>query len=290
MRFKTLAALWMKSIEGHVRNTTVKSYRFAIGNALRYLGEKKLGAITAKNLDELEQGLREEKKSYRSVRLIFNAVRLALGYAKERGEISSNPAWHYAIRKENYEPDREKKPAAHADIEELLEAYPSGHPYRIPILLMCGAGLRRGEARGLTWDHVDLEKGKLHVIRQLLYRGKEDYEFSPLRSKSLIRDVVLSKQLREELTKWKGYQKANGVFQEEKDAFVCSYDDGKPSCDNRFMEELRKKGFRTGSLQQAYEAQVDTMVDSLISKLSLSEIGFLRDRLLESARRQQAYG
>ena len=101
MFFTRLAELWMESIEGQVRGTTVRSYRFAISHAAKYLGEQELGTITAESLGRLEEKLQGEQKSYRSVRLIFNAVRLALGYAEEQGMIPSNPARHYTIRKES---------------------------------------------------------------------------------------------------------------------------------------------------------------------------------------------
>ena len=280
MKFKELAGLWLDSLTGQKRDATLQTYRCAIKNAVRHLGGQDIGSITAAALRELEAGLQAEQKSFRSVKIVFNTVRLALGYAESRGLIPANPAKNYAVKKGNYEPKPGRKPENRAAAEDILEAYPLGHPYRIPIHLMCGAGLRRGETGGLTWDHVDLQKDIIRVDRQLAYRSKDDYRFAPLQVKTLARDIAISRSLKEELARWKEIQKGHGLLKEEKDALVCSYENGKPSCDGRFAEELKEKGFSPRALRQAYEEKVNAMVGCIMSRLSLEEIGLLRKKIL----------
>lgn len=43
----------------------------------------------------------------------------------------------------------------------------SGHRFKSIYLTMLFTGLRRGEACGLTWDRVDLERGTIRIDRQL---------------------------------------------------------------------------------------------------------------------------
>ena len=43
---------------------------------------------------------------------------------------------------------------------------PTVSPRTAPLLLMCAAGLRRGEALGMTWDCIDLRAGVMHVRQQ----------------------------------------------------------------------------------------------------------------------------
>ena len=280
MQFKELAGLWLKSLEGKRRDATLRTYRFAIQHAVEHMGETELGAITAEMLGELETKLQEKKKSYRTVKIVFNAVRLALGHAESGGLIPANPAKHYAVRKGNYAPAKRRKSAQGKAAPDILEAYPPGHPYRIAVHLMCGAGLRRGEAQGLTWDHVNLQQDIIHVDRQLAYHSKDDYKFAPLQARTLVRDIVIGRSLKKELAGWKDVQKEQGLLKEEKDAFVCSYPDGRTSFDTRFVESLRKKGFSPRTLRQTYEDRVDAMVESIMSRLSLEEISLLRASIL----------
>ena len=280
MQFKELAGLWLESLEGKRRDATLRTYRFTIQHAVEHLGETELGDITAETLGELETKLQKKKKSWRTVKIVFNTVRLALGFAESQGLIPANPAKNYAVKKENHASAKGRKSAQGKAAADILEAYPPGHPYRIAVHLMCGAGLRRGEAQGLTWDHVNLQQDIIHVDRQLDYHNKDDYKFAPLQAKTLVRDIVIGRSLKKELACWKDVQKEQGLRTEEKDAFVCSYPDGRTAFDARFVESLREKGFSPRTLRQTYEERMDAMVESIMSRLSLEEIRRLRASIL----------
>jgi integrase len=52
--------------------------------------------------------------------------------------------------------------------DKITELLAEQSEYRIAIVLMVAAGLRRGETVGLRWRNVDLEAGKIRVVEQRL--------------------------------------------------------------------------------------------------------------------------
>lgn len=53
-------------------------------------------------------------------------------------------------------------------------------------------GLRRGELLGLKWSDIDLDRGILHIRRQILRQNGKVVE-APLRTKNSYRSVPISK-------------------------------------------------------------------------------------------------
>ena len=62
------------------------------------------------------------------------------------------------------------------------------------------AGLRLGEALGLTWNDIDLDAGLIRVRRQL---DSQTGELRELKTKAAKRDIPISSALRRLLLKWK---------------------------------------------------------------------------------------
>ncbi len=61
---------------------------------------------------------------------------------------------------------KEIKPLDEAATAAFLQAV-KGHRFEAVYLTMLFTGLRRGEACGLTWDCVDLERGVITINKQL---------------------------------------------------------------------------------------------------------------------------
>jgi integrase len=72
--------------------------------------------------------------------------------------------------------DKKKAPLSDAEIEKILDyvdrVYPTYGPF---VRFLLFSGVRTGEAVGLTWDNVDLEK-RLIFIRQSVSRQRGKYE------------------------------------------------------------------------------------------------------------------
>ncbi len=281
MLFDELAEKWLDSIGERVRKTTLCTYRASLSRAMRYLEGKEIGDITGQDLRAMEDGLIQGGGSYQTARLLFNVVRLSLGYAVEEGLLSSNPAEGYTPDRGSYRQTEKTRAAAPMDVKSLIKSYPFLHPYHMPLELLYGAGLRTGEMLGLTWDHVDLKYGCIHVVRQLVRQDADRYRLMPLRSANLVRDVVIDNELKRKLSRWRSDQKMRGLLKRgEKDAFVCIETDGSPINYDRFVYTLRKQGVTPRFLRKAYEDQANETAAILKERLSMEEIGTLRRQML----------
>ena len=276
-----LAEVWLDSIRESVRETTLASYRVAVKRAVRYLGGKDIQDITEQDLRDTETRLVANGDSYQTARMMFNVLRLSLDCAVKEGRLSANPAKYYTPDKGSYRKAKETRAVSAPDAERIIKQYPFLHPYHMPLMLLYGAGLRTGEMLGLTWDHVDLKYGCIHIVRQLVHRKGGRYGFTPLRSASLVRDVVIDGRLKSQLSRWRSDQKMRGLLKRgEKDAFVCIETDGSPINYDRFVYTLRKQGVTPRFLRKAYEDQANETAAILKERLSMEEIGILRRQML----------
>ena len=287
MMLDRLMEVWLDSARERLRESTIGAYRVTISRAVRYLGMREIESLSETDLKEAEQRLVANGDSYQTSRMMFNVIRLSLDYAVEQGMISVNPAKGYSPSKELYRKTKRTKAASTGDVERLLKKYKFLHPYHMPILLLYEAGLRSGEMLGLTWEHVDLKKSTLHVGRQLVQSTGSGYKFTPLRAESLVRDIRIDGKLKKQLARWRRDQKSRGLLR-KKDSFVCIETDGSPINYQRFVYMMRKEGFTPQSLRKFYEDKANETVTILKERLSLAEIGYLREQLLEGVQ-QQAY-
>ena len=136
MLFDELAEKWIDSIEERVRKTTLCTYRASLSRAMRYLEGKEIGDITGQDLRAMEDGLIQGGGSYQTARLLFNVVRLSLGYAVEEGLLSSNPAERYTPDRGSYRQTEKTRAAAPMDVTSLIKSYPF---LCIPIICCCTA-------------------------------------------------------------------------------------------------------------------------------------------------------
>ena len=112
-------------------------------------------------------------------------------------------------------------------------------PRRLAVMLMLWLGLRRGEALGLTWHDIDLEKGEL-LVRQQLYRVKNAAGHSELVRRDLktttsVRRLPLSKELVESLHE-RLLVLRNAPLPTD---FVISYDESGPIDPDSFSKWLK---------------------------------------------------
>lgn len=117
-------------------------------------------------------------------------------------------------------------PPTGEEVAKLLSAMPDN--YRILGLLAAGAGLRQGEALGLTADRIDFLRRKLTVDRQLVTLDGQQPHLAPPKTEASARtvplgDVVLD-ALAEHLRR----------FPPGEDGLLVTYGDGRPVRRNRF--------------------------------------------------------
>ena len=172
---------WVKTwIEVYAKNK-VKPYTLSSYNAI-YNGHIKprLGAVPLQKLngtqvqkfynDLLENGNTRtgEGVSGKTVKNIHAVLHKSLTQAIKLGYIKSNPCDAAELPSVQ---NKEIHPLTEAEIPTFLKAIENSK-YRNLFAVMLFCGLREGEALGLDWNHIDLEKQSI-VISQQLQRDKE---------------------------------------------------------------------------------------------------------------------
>jgi integrase len=166
--------MWLSSLLGRgLRPTTIACYRTALeAHVLPRLGRVPLARLSALHLNDLYARLLVDGRvdgrgglSPRSVRLVHSIVRKALADAVRWGNVGEN----VALRAD---PPRVQQTLAMrtwsaAQLREFLASV-GQHPLRVCFWVLATTGMRRGEALGLRWCDVDLERGRLSIVQTLV--------------------------------------------------------------------------------------------------------------------------
>lgn len=142
---------------------TITTKRTALKRALAVLGEGKPARdVTELDLAAIKRALAEHAPS--SVNGTLLHLRSALRWGHETLGLPPPPR---TTRVKEHEP--EPRVYDQATIESIVSAARKlGPQYHAAILLEADAGLRRGEVAGVRVEDVDLERGVLHVRRQIV--------------------------------------------------------------------------------------------------------------------------
>lgn len=169
-----LRDVWLPAIRTRVRPSTLSSYESHVANqleprlgtlALDRLGPERLNSFYA---DLLEDGRADGKGGLgpATVRRVHAALHRALADAVRWGYLADNPA-------DRCDPprirvgDNEIRTWSAEQVAGFLQSI-AGHDLHPLFLLLVTTGLRRGEALGLRWSDIDLERGELAVRRTVL--------------------------------------------------------------------------------------------------------------------------
>ena len=192
---------WMENYAKlQVRASSYKTYQGFISNHIKpTLGDMPLEKLTAMDLQRLYKHLLESGRvectesrskpkglSVKTVRNINQMISSALNCAVEQHLIPTNPTKGCVL------PKLERKEMKILPPESLgtffEEARRSGvfELYYIDL----ATGLRRGELLGLKWSDIDLDKGIIHVRRQVLRQNGKVVE-APLKTKNSYRNIAI---------------------------------------------------------------------------------------------------
>jgi len=122
-----------------------------------------IARLAPADIQSMEASLLESGKSPRSVQHVHAVLREALKHAMRWGFIFRNAA-------EGVDPPRPHRPEVQppsADAVWDILGIAEETPYRAALVFMAFTGCRRGEALGLRWNDVDLEKGIASIVQSL---------------------------------------------------------------------------------------------------------------------------
>lgn len=131
----------------------------------------------------------------RAAQLLFSALNVAMDQAVQLGLLPRSPM--QGCRKPLHTAAKAAV-LSEAQLRLYITAARAEAAYPL-LLLMASCGLRRGEALGLRWDRVDLQRGVL-VIDQQRMRVHHGYQLRPLKSASSHRILPLPAPISAELS------------------------------------------------------------------------------------------
>ncbi|WFD09790.1 site-specific integrase [Tepidibacter hydrothermalis] len=192
-------------------NTQV-SYQRIINNHIKpNLGIYKLKSLTPAILQEF---LNEKYRNGFSKNTLSNFYGVLSGALKAAIHpyqfIKQNPIQYVSMPKyNNIKKDKEDlKIISLTDFKNMINRFPEGSNFYIPLQIAFHTGMRAAEVCGLTWDCVDLSHGKIKVEKSIFKKGME-WCFDTPKSNSSQREILIGKTLIDILKKHRKSQLEN---------------------------------------------------------------------------------
>lgn len=166
-RVKDWLTHWIDNIAVPPR-VTVNTHDGYRTNVERHLipgvGAHWLERLEPEHLERLYARMQDAGLAAGTAHYVHRTVRAALNEAVRRGHLARNPA---TLAKAPSPSDEEVEPYDVPEVRRLLEAA-AQHRNSARWAVALALGLRQGEALGLKWEDVDLDKGTLRIRRSLL--------------------------------------------------------------------------------------------------------------------------
>ena len=162
------------------------AYMRVIENHLKpRFGKYRLNSLTPAILQEYANSLKTEGLAKNTINCILGVLKASLDYAVHPlCYLTSNPA-HYVKTPKIEKPARERMVISLEDWSRIMDRFPAGSRYHIPLMIGYYTGLRISEVFALTWDDIDLEKRTLSVNKQIVRHFCEnDVKSEATRNKS----------------------------------------------------------------------------------------------------------
>ncbi len=167
---ETYLEAWLDAkVANGLRPTTARSYRQHLDDYLiPSLGRIRLGELRGTHVEQMLLTVQKPREKGRvvkpaTVRRVHATLRSALTTARKRRLVSFNAANDVELPSA---PRPKVRPWEPADLGKFLDAV-STDRLGVFVELSAATGLRRGEALGIRWQDVDLERGVLHVRQQV---------------------------------------------------------------------------------------------------------------------------
>ncbi|MEV4704650.1 tyrosine-type recombinase/integrase [Actinoplanes sp. NPDC049316] len=157
---------WVEEIAApSVKANTAAGYRVAVNvHLIPGVGAHRLEKLTPEHIEKLTRRMEKNGSKPGTAHQAFRTLRTALNEAMRRGHLTQNPA---SLVKSPRLTALEVEPYSVAEVQRIFEAARERRN-RARWAIALALGLRQGEALGLKWEHLDLEKQTLRVRRNRL--------------------------------------------------------------------------------------------------------------------------
>lgn len=203
---------WFKNyVQVNCKYNTQNSYEAIIRNHIKpAFGIYKLKSLTPAMLQEFINNKYLSGVSKHHLTNIMTVLSGSLKYAVHPCKfIKDNPMQYVKYPKyEHSKLEIDHKIITPEEFDRIIERFPAGTTFYIPIMIGYYTGCRIGEVMGLTWNDIDLEKGTVDV-NKIIYKRKSNWYFGSTKTQSSVRNIKIGKTLVDALKKHKVWQMEN---------------------------------------------------------------------------------
>lgn len=156
----------------NLKYNTQLGYIQLIENHLKpTFGHYKLKSLTSAAVQEYVNQLRIRGLARSSVVGILSVLNTAYEYAIEPlGYVKENPCQR--VKMPRFEREAKERYIIQAEeFKRIIERFPEGSPYYVPLMIGYYTGLRISEAFGLTWKDIDFENRTISVNKAIVKRN-----------------------------------------------------------------------------------------------------------------------
>jgi len=171
---------WMDGAESNLKQTTANGYRRAIDKLKATLGQVRLQDLTPLGIERAYRQLIVSGLAAKTVRHSHTVLRRALADAERLGLVSRNAA---AAAKAPAVVDKEQSTWMPVELNTFLSSV-ADHRLFAAFVLSATTGMRRGELLGLRWREVDLDSGRVSIVRTITTVNGQPIETSTKTNKS----------------------------------------------------------------------------------------------------------
>jgi len=203
---------WMKNyVEMNCKYNTIDGYKRIIENHIKpVLGSYKLKSVTPA---VLQQYVNEKSTKGFTKHYLVNMISVLSGSFKAAvfpyKFIKENPMQYVKLPKnENMKAETDRKVITQDEFKRIIERFPQGNSFYIPLQIAYHTGTRVGECCALVWDNINLENKVIEINRILIKKGKQWY-FGTTKTASSVRKIAIGDTLVDILKKHKKWQMEN---------------------------------------------------------------------------------
>lgn len=204
---------WVKEyVELNCKYNTIRNYKSISKNHIKAkLGNYKLKSLTPAVLQQFVNDIFKDGYSKKTLNLICVVLSEALKTAVNPYKyIIDNPMSY--VKKPKYDISKENTAAKTITVDEfnkIIELYPQGTKYYIPLIIGYYTGLRIGEVLALTWNNIDFNTNTIKVKNNLIKQTQGIHTLGTPKTATSERTVVVSNTLIKILRRHKIYQTEN---------------------------------------------------------------------------------
>ena len=199
----------------NLRPNSQQTYKGIVNNHIKpAVGHFKLQSLNPSALQDFVNVQKDKGYSKQHVDLILSTFKGALNYAIEPLQLIQSNPMAFVKPPKMMKKARKRIILKKEEWNRIIERFPFGDQYHIPLMIGFHTGLRIGEVFGLTWNDIDLKNGTLTVSKQQIrYKPdkniKSKWCFAPPKSAASARTIKIGQTLIDTLKKEQIRQKKN---------------------------------------------------------------------------------